>query len=168
MADYIKIGQTKKLYGIKGGLRVLIEDHYLEMFLQRKVLFLNIEGRKIPYFIAKMVEASPFRIIFEDHQDRSSALALTGKEIYIPIADLPDSLTSSLDLTTLDGFTLSDAELGIIGTIKEIQEFPQQLMALVTYQEKDILIPLHENLISNIEMDTQKIFVSLPDGLLEL
>ncbi len=168
MKDYTKIGYTKKLYGIKGGVRVVVEEAYQDVLLDCKVLFLNQDGRKIPYFVDKIIDAAPFRIIFEDHQDRNAAQALTGKEIYIPTDQLPTSPTPSLDLTTLEGFTLSDSEVGPIGAIKEIQEFPQQLMALVSYQEKDILIPLHENLISEIEMDSQTIFISLPDGLLEL
>jgi len=168
MQDFQSIGHTKKLYGIKGGLKVSIEEAYFEIFLKSEVLFLDIEGRKIPFFLQQIIESPPLRVRFEDHLDRDAALPLTGKEIFLPSNQVPATTAETIDLTTLAGFSIEDESFGPIGTIEEVQEFPQQLMAVVAYQEKTILIPLHENLIQQIEMDSQTVFVSLPEGLLDL
>lgn len=168
MKNYTSIGYTKKLYGIKGGIRVQIEDDYYAAFENSTVLFLNIDGRKIPFFVQNIIDSPPLRILFEDHLDRASAQALTGKEIFLPSDQISTTTSNSSDLTALEGFILEDSNKGTLGTIKELQEYPQQIMAVIDYEEKEILIPLHEHLIDRIEPDSQTIFVSLPDGILEL
>lgn len=168
MQEYTSIGFTKKLYGIKGAVRIKIEEPFSDYFLKSEVVFLEIEGRKIPYFIQQVIDAPPLRVIFEEHTDRTKAQSLTGKEIFAPTHLVQPEDPVSIDLTILMGFKIEDSTDGLIGTILEIQEFPQQLMAVVEYREKEILIPLHEDLIENIEQESQTIFVSLPEGLLDL
>jgi len=168
MKDYTSIGYTKKLYGVKGGIRVQIKEEYFDSFAESKVLFLKIDGRKIPFFIQNIIDSPPLRVLFEDHTDRTTAQALTGKEIFLPSDQIIQPDSPSTDLTTLEGFSMEDSIRGSIGKIRELQEYPQQIMAIVEVEDKEILIPLHEHLIDRIEMDSQTIFVSLPDGILEL
>jgi len=113
MKDYTSIGYTKKLYGIKGGIRVQIEDDYYSSFENSKVLFLNIDGRKIPFFVEHIIDAPPLRVLFEDHTDRATAQALTGKEIFLPTDQLIVTSTSpSNDLKALEGFLMEDVNRG--------------------------------------------------------
>ncbi len=52
-----------------------------------------------------------------------------------------------------------------VGVIDRVEEYPQQLMAVVRHPEKgELLIPLHEELIHSVEAD--KIIMNLPDGLI--
>ena len=41
-------------------------------------------------------------------------------------------------------------------------------MAVITRNEKEVYIPLHDDLIENIDLEKQYIYMSLPDGILEL
>ena len=168
MSNYTSIGFTKKLYGTKGGIRLSVKEIYHEALLNAKCVFLKMEGNKIPFFIHQVIQDTPLRIRFEDYLDRNTAHRLTGKEIFLPEQQLPTHQEDIIDLTTLVHFTIQDAEKGEIGSILSVEEFPQQLMAVVAHQEKEILIPLHEGLIEQIDLDNQMIFVHLPEGLLDL
>ena len=170
MQKYIRIGHTKKLYGIKGEIRINIEEDFLTDFDQTDVLFLDIEGRKIPYFIKEKVYHTPFRIVFEDHTQRETSQALTGKEIFLRAEQitLPEEVKTDLVYAPYIGFILQDEAIGEIGTIQEVLAYPQQEMAVVKYQEQEILIPLNEFLIREIKEKDKTILVDLPEGLLEL
>jgi 16S rRNA processing protein RimM len=45
---------------------------------------------------------------------------------------------------------------------------PQQEIAVVVYQNKEVLIPLNEKLIVSIDEDKKVILMDLPEGLLTL
>ncbi len=169
MQELVSIGYTKKAHGVKGAIRVSIKDQYLATFEEIDVLFLALKGRNIPFFIESKVFETPYRVTFEDHTTREAIEPLTGKEILIQkdkliLEETPDDLIYGAYI----GYLIVDNTEGEIGTIRDIQEFPQQEMAFVLYQNKEILLPLNEYLIESIEEDSKTILVNLPEGLLDL
>ena len=169
MQDLISIGYTKKAHGVKGAIRVSIKDQYLATFEEIDVLFLSIDGRNIPYFIENKIFDSPYRITFEDHPTREAIEPLTSKEILVQKDKIiVEAIPNELIYGGYIDYLIVDQVEGEIGTIIDIQEFPQQEMALVLYQNKEILIPLNTHLIESIEEDSKTIVVNLPEGLLDL
>ena len=65
-------------------------------------------------------------------------------------------------------YIIEDKTHGSLGKIEEIIEYPQQEMAAISIKEKEVLIPLNEQLIINIDDGTKTISMDLPDGLLNL
>ena len=169
MQELISIGYTKKPHGVKGAIRVSIKDEYLDTFEEVDVLFLAINGRNIPYFVASKIFDPPFRVTFEDHPTREAIEPLTSKEILVQKEKVIE-ITTSNDLIygAYIDFIIVDKVEGEIGSIIDIQEFPQQEMAIVQYQGKEILLPLNTYLIESIEEDSKTIVVNLPEGLLDL
>lgn len=174
MESYQSIGFTKKTYGVKGELKLNIEDKYLEDFAQADVLFLGIAGRRIPYFVEYINFDNPFTIKLEDFDSKESAIDLTGKEIFMRATDLLKEeekvfeVVGNLVFEKYVGFEIHDETLGKIGQIEDIIEYPQQEMAALTYQEKEVLIPMNEQLIVNIDDKGQVIIMDLPEGILAL
>ncbi|MEZ4981134.1 MAG: hypothetical protein R2769_06010 [Saprospiraceae bacterium] len=48
MEDLVKVGQTKKPHGVKGELKVYIDDAYYEDFILSKVVFLKLRELSCP------------------------------------------------------------------------------------------------------------------------
>ncbi len=174
MEAYQSIGFTKKTYGVKGELKLNIEDRYLEDFAQADVLFLDIAGRKIPYFLEYINFENPFTLKFEDFDSKESAIELTGKEIFMRTTDLLAEeervfeVVGNLVFEQYINFEIVDKTLGEIGIIEEIIEYPQQEMAALRFQEKEVLIPMNEQLITKIDTENKVIEMDLPEGLLSL
>ena len=173
MSEYQSIGYTKKTYGIKGEIKLNITDRYLEDFAQAEVLFLNLAGRKIPYFIEYINFENPFTLKFEDYNSKESALELTGKEIFMRTKDLLPEEEKVLEIEGLVyekyvGYQIEDTTKGNLGVIKEIVEYPQQEMAILSIDQNEVLIPLNEQLIRSIDEIEKLIKMDLPLGLLEL
>jgi len=169
MEKYISIGHTNKLYGVKGCVRINIKEDFLDDFGKTEVLFLDIEGRKIPYFIQEKIYGAPFRVIFEEHTQRETSQALTGKEIFLKEEQVT-AQASSPDLVYAPyiGFMIEDELVGEIGSIQEVLAYPHQEMAVVNYKEQEVLIPLNDNLIKEIKEKDKILLVDLPEGILDL
>ena len=168
----VSIGFCRKPHGVGGELKVQIEAEYLEDFLQAEVIFLDITGKQVPYFIEKIRPGSEILVKLEDVDSREAAAALNGKEMLMREEDVhtgeEEENEEDLAYEDLVGYEIIETDLGLIGKIEDVLEYPQQMMALLIYQEREILIPLNEYLIQDIDIENQQVIMGLPEGLLEL
>ena len=65
-----------------------------------------------------------------------------------------------------EGFMVQDVNLGDLGKILSVEEFPQQEMAFVDYKGKEILIPMIDAFIIEIDKKENRILVELPETCL--
>lgn len=174
MEKYTSIGFTKKCHGLKGELKVMVEDEYLEDFLKTPVVFLSIKGRHLPYFVEKARLGNDLILKLEDVDSKETAHILASKEIFLQPANILKKeerefeVESDLIFGYLVDFTLVDAEIGELGKIEEVIEFPQQEMAVISHNGKEVFIPLHVSLIKKIDEKKQYIYMNLPEGILDI
>ena len=57
---------------------------------------------------------------------------------------------------------------GNVGKITEILFYPDNPVFQVMQDQKEIIVPLHEDLIVEIDSQKKRIKVNLPEGLLEI
>ena len=176
MDKLVSIGYTKKAFGVKGELKMKIEDKYLEDFLKSEVVFLKLGGKTVPFFLDGVRVSNTLLAKFEDVDSPEDALPITSKEVFLREKDLIKEEerelivgeNENLEFKIYEGFEIESKEFGLIGKIEEILEYPQQEMALVKYNKKEILIPMNEQLIEEVWKDEKRLIMNLPEGLLEL
>ena len=56
----------------------------------------------------------------------------------------------------------------VIGVIEDIIEYPQQLLAKLKLGSREVLIPIHDDLVININEEEGVLTVKVADGLLDL
>lgn len=170
---YIQIGHTQKTHGLNGELKVSVEPKYLEDFLKNERVFLDMKGAKVPYFIENLRGGNDPIVKFEDVDNRDAAIPLQSRKMFLREADLvPDherELVRPLnEYAYLQGFLAADVHTGPIGVIAEVMESAGQTLAVVRYQNREVFIPLHANMIQTIDSETREILFDLPEGLLEM
>jgi 16S rRNA processing protein RimM len=172
MSEFVKVGKTQKAHGIKGELKLNVEEHFIDDLFETEVLFIEIKGQKIPYFVEDLQEGNAIILKLESVDSRNDAEQLMHKDIYMRREDisLSDEIIESEGLVYkfTEGFKVMDIHQGEIAEIEEVVEFPQQEMAYVTYNDKTILLPLHPNFIVEIDRENKIITMNLPEGLLDL
>ena len=161
---YTQIGHLGKSYGIDGFNRITIFEDFEELAHHEKFLFLEEEDYHVPYRIQNWKKGGK-QIRFTDVLTQDSADKIQNKEIFLP-TDIVSHLLSS-PFYGIEGFTVYNGQ-ELIGKIIDLQELPQQLMATVQYNEKEVFVPIHDSLVLSIDQDVKKIFMELPDGILEL
>lgn len=173
--QYVNIGYTKKTHGLKGELKLVVEERYLEDFLKNERIFLDVKGTKVPYFVASVRGAGEMILKLEDVDSKDSAFALQSREVFLREQDLIPEHKRELEIEeeeTLEyehvvGFLLIDKTAGEVGLIEEVLEMPQQEMAFLKYKNREVLIPLNAQFVTSIDEKGKKVFTDLPDGLLD-
>lgn len=171
MSEFIQIGFTRKSHGVAGEIKVAIDELFEEIFLEADRVFLEVRGRKMPYFLEHVRGGGELIAKFEDVKTREDAVLIQSKPIFLPAAEVPANLEAEaegLEFEFVTGFALIDKTLGRVGEITEVIEMPQQEMAALNYQGREVLIPLHESLIERIDEAKKEVHVDLPEGLLDL
>jgi 16S rRNA processing protein RimM len=172
MQDLITIGHTKKTYGYQGALKIFVEDHFLDEFLEAEVVFLEIKGQQIPYFIKNIENEHQLLLELEDVDTKEAAKQLTDKPISMRREDLAGAPEAPVDelliLQQFIGFTIVDQEAGMVGVVEDIIEMPQQYFALVRYKGAEALIPINDEFLVGADLEEKILEMDLPEGLLDL
>lgn len=174
--QYINIGYTKKTHGIGGELKLVIEERFLEDFLKNERIFLDVKGAKVPYFVGNVRGKGEMILKLEEVDNREAAFSLQSREVFLREQDLIPEHQRELEIEEeetleyehLTGFLLVDKTAGTIGPIEEVLDMPQQEMAFLKHKGREVLIPLNEQFITSIDEKGKKVFVDLPEGLLEV
>lgn len=173
MSEYVQIGFTQKTHGVEGELRIFIEEPFDEDFLNAHALFFDMGGQKVPYFIEYIRGANGDILKLEDIGSKEEAQKLTSTPVFLREADLipvndRENTPYAPQYEYLEGFEARDKVKGSLGTITRVDEYPHQEMAVVKYQGRETLIPLHESFIESIDREKKIIRFALPEGLLDL
>ncbi len=168
MSEYTEIGKLLKPHGVKGELKCFIEEEYLEDVLKNGIVYVAHGQSAIPYFIESIRSQNPFLVKLETIDNKEDAVSVAHQKLTVPTKVLSRLIVEESDLAYhfIMGWTMIDKELGEIGTVDRIEEYPQQEMAFVKQGEEEHLVPLHEDLIVEVDKKAQKIHVELPMGLI--
>ena len=171
MDNIVSIGRTKKPHGLKGELKFCVEEHFLDDLMEAEMLILDVKGKKTPFFIEDVRAGNNIIVKLEEVNTPESAVALSEKEIFLREKDIKyaaqNKEDAQLPFADCIGFTIFDFN-NSVGIITDLIEYPQQYMAAVNYENRDILIPLNPAFIKKVDVKNKKILMELPDGLLEL
>lgn len=163
------IGYITKTKGLKGELQLYFEFEDYEA-LELDVLFADMNGKMVPFFVAshKLYPNSTGLFYFDDIDHIDKAQTLLKKKIYMPLSKMPERDEDDFTYQDLKGFVVSDETHGELGEITAIHEYPQQFVAAVYYKETEILFPLNEDMIVEIDEEEKTLLVDLPEGLLDI
>lgn len=169
MNQYFKIGKFAGTFGVEGQL-------VLEHSLGKKTSLsgletIFIEENKdsfLPYFISatKIKNDKEVYIALEGIQSKEAAHFLIKKEVWLVENDFKKFAAGAAPISFL-GFTIINNKIEL-GEVIEVIEQPHQVLCAIIIENKEVLIPVHENSLEKIDKKNRKLYVNLPDGLLEI
>lgn len=167
--EKILLGRITKLYGFEGAVTIKLESNFSEDVDDTGPVFLEIEGRPVPFFPEYIEPAGPgfIRMKFDWYDKAEQVREFIGCSVFT--TDQKQIPRENDDqLQSLMGFEVfSEGEN--IGRVTEIIQNPGQIIIrLVSGSGKELLIPLHEDLIDEIDQDLKTLKMILPEGLTEL
>lgn len=167
--DCFRIGSVLKTKGLKGEIQLYVDFENLDA-IDFDALFIEIGGKLAPFFVEsiKYQQKNVAYLYLEDIDTIEKASALVKKDIYLPNKLKPKRKKSEFTLKDLKGFIAIDENEGELGEITSIHEYPQQLIAAVTYKNCEVLFPLNEEIIRGIDVVSEILTVDLPEGLLDI
>jgi len=163
------LGYITKTKGLKGEVQLFFEYDDPEL-LELDIVFADINGKMVPFFVSsyKLHTNGTGYFYFDDIDHIDKAQVLVKKKVYQPLSKMPDRSEEDFHYNDLKGFLVFDETHGELGEIIEVNEYPQQFVATVSYKDIEILFPLNEDMILEIDEDEATILVDLPEGLLDI
>ena len=165
----ILLGQITKVSGYEGAVTVKLEKFFFENIPQMESVFLEIEGRPVPFFVSysEYSGADILKLKFEGYDSIEKISEFTGCRIFLtsgkPVENNAD------DIKSLIGYKVLIQNDILIGTISEVIPNPGQwLLKINSAKDKEILVPFHEDFIVKIEKKKKILVMNLPDGLTEI
>ena len=170
-ADLVEIGTLARPHGIRGEIRVNYYADSLEL-LRGDVVYLqagNKPPRKMEIDTVRMHQGTPL-IRFVEAPDRTAAEFLRGQTLLIPESALPELDEDEVYLHDMLGLSVvldaTGQKLGVLDHVLFHGE--QELWSILTPEGKEILLPAVPEFVADIDLDTEIIRITPPEGLLEL
>ena len=170
LKDCFYLGKITKKYSFKGELIISLDTDEPEIYKNLKSVFININGRLIPYFIekSKSQKKATLRVKFEDINSEEEALSIINKEVYLPLENLPELKGKKFYYHEIIGYNVVDTNHGNIGLIIKVEDKTSQSIFIIKNNGKEILIPVNDNIIQLINRKNKTIHITAPNGLIDL
>lgn len=163
----ILLGQITKTIGFDGTVNIRLEKKFINNIPELESVFLEIDGKPVPFFIEQLVESGPdLRVIFEDYGSVEKIGEFRGSKVFLVTGE--DTHKDEPDLSSLQGFTVFNQKGKKLGLIMEVIPGPQLLLSIKSKNQDEILIPLHEDLIISVDDVKKTISMEIPEGLTDI
>lgn len=163
--EVILLGTCARTHGKKGDLQVNFENDLLPDADGVEFVVLRMDNILTPFRLLDWREkgAESYIISLSDVDTEEKAQRLCGKQVYLLRRDLTENPDEEL-LTWDDlvGYEVIDDEMGGLGKIAEVDDSTMNTLFIL---ESDAVIPAHEDFITEIDSEAEKLYVSLPAGI---
>jgi len=168
--EYFLIGKALKSHGTSGQLRLMIEDQFKGYVREGSFLFFEHNGSKVPYMVISKDDGAHFVVTLDDVPNKRESDKLSGLDLWIPLEIVkPRHQRSPRNIKDKwSEYRIVDQNSDVVYDILRVEEYPQQLMAVIMVDNKEILIPLSDQLISDIDKPNKMITMTIPEGLMDL
>lgn len=168
--DVYKIGVLTKTHGVSGELSMTFTDDVFDRVDADYVVCL-VDGIFVPFFLEEYRFRSQTTVLvkFEDIDTEAQARCMTGVEVYFPKALTGDVRDGEYTWQYFTGFSVVDSRHGDVGTVTGVDDSTMNVLFEVRDQAgEELLIPATESLIDDIDHKERKLYMTLPDGLLNI
>ena len=158
-------------HGLSGEVHVILDSDHPENYKDLESVFLLLKGENalIPFFIqAIQIKGEKAIVKFEEVTSLNQASVFTGSLLFLPLDVLPKLEGDDFYFHELVSWRVIDQQLGELGSIISINHQSPQILLVMEYQKREVLIPYTDEIVIRIDRINQQVHVSLPEGLLEI
>ena len=169
MAEYFHIGKLVASFGFNGEIVLKHSLGKRTSFKGLEKLFIEeSKDNLLPYFIEKSTikSESETLIKLEGIITKEATKRFMQKLVWLEETDFKKYAKSSAPISLL-GFNVISDEVDL-GKIIEVIEQPHQVLCTIMYKGNEALIPVHEENLKKIDKKNQKVYLDIPEGLLEI
>ena len=168
--DCFYLGKIAKKFSFKGEVLIYLDTDEPELYENMESVFVEFNKNLVPFFIenAALHKNDFLRVQFEDVDSEEEADKLIGCEIYLPLNMLPKLEGNQFYFHEVIGFEIEDKRVGVFGKIVSINDTTAQPLFEVVNGEVEILVPMIDQFLVEIDRKNKKVVMDLPEGLIEM
>ena len=173
LEETYQLGYIIKTHGLRGHVVAHFDVDDPAAYAKLKTVYLTLAGaptKLVTYEVEKIQPQAASKVLLKLRGiDRiEEAEPLRSSQLHLPLTLLPELDDDQFYFHDVIGFTVVDENLGVLGTVENFYELPQQDMLAMRYQGQEVLIPVVDELVSHADHQKKEIYVNLPDGLLDV
>ncbi|WP_053976960.1 ribosome maturation factor RimM [Mangrovimonas xylaniphaga] len=168
--DCFYLGKIVKKYSFKGEVLVKLDTDEPELYDNLDSVFVELRNNLLPFFIesSQLHKSDLLRIKFEEVDTEQDADSIMKCDLYLPLEFLPKLEGNKFYFHEVIGYAIEDVNFGPIGTIKDINDSTAQALFEIDRNGIEILIPMNDEFIKEVNRETKTILVETPEGLIDL
>ncbi|TNE76862.1 MAG: 16S rRNA processing protein RimM [Bacteroidetes bacterium] len=170
-ADCFHLGYVAKLHGYKGEVSLFLDVTNPEDYATLDAFFIDINDQLTPFFVEhfKLKNKGFAAVKLEGIDNESDARKLLRKSIYLPEQVLPELEGNHFYDHEVIGFKVIDQRYGAVGELEQIIDFKSNpLLQITGPKNEEVLVPLGQDTIINVDRDNKELTIQSPEGLIEL
>jgi len=168
--DCFYLGKVVSKYSFKGEVLIKLDTDEPDTYENMESVLVSLGNNLVPFFIdrCRLHKSNLLRIDFEEVKDEPTADKLIGAELYLPLTMLPPLTGNKFYYHEVIGFTILDEVHGDIGVVESINDNTAQDLFELKKGDKELFIPINDDIITKVDRENKTIHVKAPEGLVEL
>lgn len=164
--EFVYFGKFLKPHGTKGEIGLQGDTFMLDDGCD--FVACDIDGILVPFFFDNIRPKNDDTVIvkIERMESAEEVRYLTNRDAYVPRSWSEES--EELSLSYFIGFEATDATLGPLGAITDIDDSTINTLFVIDGDNGEILVPAQEEFIAGIDHEKREVVFDLPDGLVSL
>jgi 16S rRNA processing protein RimM len=168
--DCYYLGRITKAHGLKGEVQCYFDVNDQMDYVGLDSFFVEFNNGLMPLFIENINLKKPGKVIvrLEDHASIDDIDYLISKGLYLPNTSLPELNDDQFYYHEIKGFRVIDETEGDIGPITDVLEYSSQPLIQVDFNGNELLFPISDEVIANVDKENKIMNVKLTEGLLDI
>ncbi len=168
--DCFYLGKIVKKYSFKGELLVKLDTDDPKFYTKMESVFVEKHKNLVPFFIERssLHKSKLLRVKFENINGDEDADPLINCHLFLPLALLPKLTGNKFYFHEVIGFKVEESSFGEVGVITGVNDSVFQPLFEIDHHGKEILIPLIDHFIKNVDRENKIIQLEVPKGLIEI
>lgn len=170
LEDCFELGKLTKLHGYKGDIVLHFFSSTPEDYKDLESVLLEYNQELVPFFFEhkSKLKGSKMIVRFEDISPADSK-KLVGAHVYIPLAMLPEiEQEDSFYYHEVKGYSAHQKDGSVLGIIEDVLDNTAQDLFLIVKDSRELLVPVVDDFIVEVNKVEKKIYLDLPEGFIDL
>ncbi|MDR2906384.1 MAG: ribosome maturation factor RimM [Bacteroidales bacterium] len=168
ISDCFYLGHITKPFGYKGEVDIFLDVDEPQHYAKLDAVFVELKGQLIPYFIEHIRLKDNHAVVQFQDMVYEFVPSLIGAKLYLPMAALPKLSGNKFYFHEVIGFLMNDVNHGELGVLENIMDNgPQPIFQIKHSSGKEILIPVIDDFIVEVNRENRSITTNAPEGLIE-
>ncbi|MBN1950338.1 MAG: 16S rRNA processing protein RimM [Bacteroidales bacterium] len=168
----ILLGTLTKTQGVKGKLVLRLKHLGFDTILNMESVFIMIDKLPVPFFVEEYrhLQADEIALRLKDVEDPEKAAEFVGYEVWLQSGDIRQEKESNSlqSIAPLLGYKVIDSEHGLLGILNEVIDVSQNPLLQILNESGEILIPVQQEFVIDIDDREKTIHVRTPKGLVDI
>ena len=168
--DCFYLGKIVRKHSFRGEVVIKLDTDEPQLYKDMESVFVEQGKDLIPFFIEERLlqKGNQLRVRFETIDSEQDADAIMNSGIYLPLSFLPKLTGNKFYFHEIINFKAVDTVYGEVGVVKGLNDTTAQPLFVIMKDGQEILIPMIDEFIKEIDRKGKRVVLCTPPGLIEM